>query len=425
MSRLLALAILVSTALAAAPARAEEPISRDQIISLAKSAMHYSYWWGHGRWRSDGADHGSCSGNCPNCSHGGHHGSDCSGLAAKVWQVPGPIGIDSDAHPYSTYNFRNDTSLWTQVSRSSLKRGDAMVHNSNGSGHVFIFESGDGWGSHWAYECKGCAYGCVHDLRTASSAYVGIRRNKIDDRPALDAQFVGQGADVPADDQGKAQFKACTGAKFHYWFDLRDTGSADWVDDGAAGKSTGQDVRLGVSSNTPDPLTGTARASVSHNANPDVKAAGADCNDKVGCRRTVFKLEGTAPTTPGVHRSAWQLVDEGRAWFGPKMYLTFNVVTCAPAAQPDAGVPATSGDASTAVRADAGDDPSVEIDSGTPVAEADAGSPPSAKPSTPTTLDPGTSVVGPGCSASGLGAPSLFALLALAAMLTRRARKTT
>jgi hypothetical protein len=28
----------------------------------------------------------------------------------------------------------------------------------------------------YAYECKGCADGCVYDLRTASSAYHAIRR---------------------------------------------------------------------------------------------------------------------------------------------------------------------------------------------------------------------------------------------------------
>ena len=403
------------------PARAEQAMTRDEIISLAKSAMKYSYWWGHGRWRTDGTDHGSCSGGCPSCTHSGHHGSDCSGLAAKVWQVPNPISVDSDAHPYSTSDFRYGTDHWTKVSRSELKKGDALVHNENGSGHVYIYESGDGWGSHWAYECKGCAYGCVHDLRTGSSAYVGIRRTMIIDRPALDAQFVGQGASVPADDQGKAQFKACTGAKFSYWFDLRDTGAASWTDVGASGKSAGQDVRLGVPTDTADPLTGTARASVSHNANPDVRPTGGNCNDKAGCQRTMFKLEGTAPATPGVVKSAWQLVDESRAWFGPKMYLTFNIVNCAPPAAADAGAPAEPEDASTAAPIDAGSDPSVEIDPTTPVAEVDAGSPP---PATVPARDLGSAMVSSGCSASGLAAPSLAALLALAAIgFARRSRR--
>jgi len=39
-----------------------------------------------------------------------------------------------------------------------------------------LWEKGDGWGSSTVYECKGCSYGCVHDTRTFSSSYHGIRR---------------------------------------------------------------------------------------------------------------------------------------------------------------------------------------------------------------------------------------------------------
>jgi hypothetical protein len=70
------------------------------------------------------------------------------------------------------YNSSSDG--WHTVSRGSLQKADALTYNSNGEGHIFIYESGDGWGSMWAYEAKGCAYGIVHDLRTASSAYKGI-----------------------------------------------------------------------------------------------------------------------------------------------------------------------------------------------------------------------------------------------------------
>ncbi len=44
---------------------APEPMSRQEILDLASSAVGYSYWWGKGCWRSDGADRGSCSGSCP------------------------------------------------------------------------------------------------------------------------------------------------------------------------------------------------------------------------------------------------------------------------------------------------------------------------------------------------------------------------
>ena len=152
----------------------------DQAIARAKSAKGFSYWWGHGRFRSEGptsSTKGSCSGSCPSCSHSGSYGGDCSGLAAKVWQVPASNDtLSVDSHPYGTIHFKVDSNLWKTVSRSNLKKADAMVYNTNGAGHIFIYESGDGWGNMYAYECKGCSYGCISGLRTASSSYHGIRR---------------------------------------------------------------------------------------------------------------------------------------------------------------------------------------------------------------------------------------------------------
>src|SRR5262245_50515733 len=116
-------------------------MSPDDIIERAKPAMGYSYWWAHGAWRTDGAQHGSCSGNCPSCSHSGSYGADCSGLVAKVWQVPNDIDVTNDAHPYSTYNFRYESTHWSAVDRSSAQKGDAFVYHTNGAGHTFIYES--------------------------------------------------------------------------------------------------------------------------------------------------------------------------------------------------------------------------------------------------------------------------------------------
>jgi hypothetical protein len=96
----------------------------------------------------------------------------------KIWRVPSSNSdVTVDQHPYSTANFVADTSLWRTVSRGSVSKGDALVYNSGGAGHIFLYESGDGWGSMWAYEAKGCSYGIVHNLRTASSAYKAIRKN--------------------------------------------------------------------------------------------------------------------------------------------------------------------------------------------------------------------------------------------------------
>jgi uncharacterized protein YgiM (DUF1202 family) len=154
--------------------------ARDGAIDRAKSAMGFSYWWGHGRFKVEGptaANKGSCSGSCPSCSHSGSYGGDCSGLAAKAWQVPGSNDdLTVDSHPYSTVSFNSDTAQWKTVARGNVEKADAMVYNTNGAGHIFIYSSGDGWGSMYSYECKGCSYGCVYNLRTASNSYHAIRK---------------------------------------------------------------------------------------------------------------------------------------------------------------------------------------------------------------------------------------------------------
>lgn len=154
--------------------------ARSAALARAKKSVGYSYWWGHGRFSNTAATSataGSCSGSCPSCSHKGTFGGDCSGLAAKAWQVPSTnTDIADDEHPYSTVNFNSDTSRWSTVARGAVKPADAMVYNTNGAGHIFVYEKGDGWGSMYAYECKGCADGCVYNLRTASSTYHAITR---------------------------------------------------------------------------------------------------------------------------------------------------------------------------------------------------------------------------------------------------------
>jgi uncharacterized protein YraI len=161
----------------------EDPPSsspRDLAITRAKSGVGFSYWWGHGRFRPEGptsSNKGSCSGTCPSCSHSGSYGGDCSGFAAKVWQVPSSnTDLTDDEHPYSTADFHGSSSQWSTVSRSNLQKADALVYRSGGAGHIFVYEKGDGWGSMYAYECKGCSAGCIQGYRTASSSYKGIRR---------------------------------------------------------------------------------------------------------------------------------------------------------------------------------------------------------------------------------------------------------
>jgi hypothetical protein len=155
-----------------------QPLSRAGIIGVAKAATGFSYWWGGARF-ADGASRGSCSGSCPSCSHSGSYGADCSGFVAKAWMLPEAMPMASNLHPFSTYSFYNTSARWSRVSRDSLVKADALVYNSGGSGHVVLYESGDGWGSMWTYEARGCAYGVVHNTRTPGSAYKGIRRSGI------------------------------------------------------------------------------------------------------------------------------------------------------------------------------------------------------------------------------------------------------
>ena len=161
------------------PAGGPSTGDRAAAIERAKSGVGFSYYWGHGSWIPYGASSGagSCAGSCPSCSHSGQYGADCSGYLGKIWQVPSSnTSVTTDSHPYSTVSFNGSSSQWSTVSRGSTLGGDALVYNANGAGHIFLYESGDGWGSMWAYEARGCSYGIVHNLRTASSAYKAIRR---------------------------------------------------------------------------------------------------------------------------------------------------------------------------------------------------------------------------------------------------------
>jgi cell wall-associated NlpC family hydrolase len=154
--------------------------SADNAIARAKKAVGFSYYWGGGAWTAAGvtsSTKGSCSGSCPSCSHSGKYGADCSGLVAKAWQF-GTKALEVNSHPYSTVSFNSDSSgKWSTVSRASLRKGDALVYNKNGAGHIVIYEKGDGWGTPTVIECRGCSYGCVYNARSFASNYHGIRRS--------------------------------------------------------------------------------------------------------------------------------------------------------------------------------------------------------------------------------------------------------
>jgi len=153
-------------------------VSRDSFISIAKAAVGFSYWWGGGRLAT-GASFGSCSGSCPNCSHSGSYGADCSGFIGKAWLLPASLPMSTNLHPYSTESFYGSSSLWSTISRTNMVRGDSLVYRSGGSGHILMYEKDDPWGSFWSYEARGCSYGIVHNIRTAGSAYKAIKRSGV------------------------------------------------------------------------------------------------------------------------------------------------------------------------------------------------------------------------------------------------------
>lgn len=146
-------------------------------IARAESGLGFSYHWGGGCWQPGSSAHGACYGNCPNCSHSGTWGADCSGYVSKIWQVPGSEALTHCSHPYSTNEFHNTQAHWRAVPRSQARLGDAFVHHSGGAGHIFVYGGGDAWGSIRAYEAKGCHFGIQRNMRGADSSYKVIRRN--------------------------------------------------------------------------------------------------------------------------------------------------------------------------------------------------------------------------------------------------------
>lgn len=153
-------------------------VSRSSFVSIAAASVGFSYYWGGGALKEGGA-RGACYGSCPNCTHSGSYGADCSGYLGKVWLLPQSLPMAANKHPYSTASFAGAHSLWKSQSRSSLLQGDALVYRSGGAGHIVMYDKGDNWGSFWTYEARGCSYGIVHNIRTAGSAYKGIRRTGV------------------------------------------------------------------------------------------------------------------------------------------------------------------------------------------------------------------------------------------------------
>jgi cell wall-associated NlpC family hydrolase len=158
-------------------------ISRQGIINVSQTYVGFSYWLGGGRFPApwddpQSKDKGSCFSSSFS-GHAGHFGADCSGFAAKVWQLPEALPFSSNKHPFTTSSYYHQRTHWSAIGRQDTQRADMLVYRSGSAGHSIIYEGGDPWGQAWTYEARGCAWGVVHNLRAISSKYQARRRHGI------------------------------------------------------------------------------------------------------------------------------------------------------------------------------------------------------------------------------------------------------
>ncbi len=173
--------MLIALLAAASAGATVAPINRADILSRAQGALGYSYYWGHGSWSPGGVSQsaGTCAGNCPNCTHAGRYGADCSGYACKVWSLPSTnADVTIDEHPYSTADLINaKAGYWGPVADADLKPGDARVFRTATEGHVYLIRTITGAGRFTTLEAKGCAYGILS--LTRSDAWTSQRRAQV------------------------------------------------------------------------------------------------------------------------------------------------------------------------------------------------------------------------------------------------------
>ena len=160
--------------------------AKEAIVCRGTSGEGFSYDWGGECWCADGCEPdldncapGQCTPNqgssgCPDCTHTGTYGADCSGFVSKAWQVPDPYPLNAcDVPRYTASMFTSNHSYWNVVSMNSLQPGDAVATSAH---VILIIGYEDAFGEHEVVEAKGCVYGIVRQSRTFSSSYSGARR---------------------------------------------------------------------------------------------------------------------------------------------------------------------------------------------------------------------------------------------------------
>lgn len=280
-------ALLLALSLGAAPAQ----MTRDDIVQRARTGVGYSYWWGGGCWQADGGgNHGSCSGNCPSCTHSGTYGADCSGFVFKSWKLNGDALSTCYHGPYTADSYRTNETWWTHVSRGNARPADILASST----HVVVLESGDPWGTPMIMEARGCSYGIVRNGRSLGSTYVASERDNLGapTPPDWKATYVDQSfpyASAPA-------IELLEGEVLDGFFDLRNDGARAWNDN----------TRLAPTPrDQPSNLADDTWLSETRIVSPGAVAPGAVGHFPVRIRAGA----------PGEHVQTFGLVQEGVAWF--------------------------------------------------------------------------------------------------------------
>jgi hypothetical protein len=205
---------------------------RTDALMRARSAMGFSYWWGHGKWLKSGPaitcdaagqncvpNAGRCDWNvgaangCPQCTHtatgGTEYGADCSGFVSTIWGLSsGAAGNnsnpESDRVGYATSTFMMANVNWTTVSTcatplSKCSGGSnvGMLCTSNANcpgsvcaqcpacgcfgsvlaadavvktGHMYLTGTARNASDRFqSYECIDCNTGCTPSVRTLAN----------------------------------------------------------------------------------------------------------------------------------------------------------------------------------------------------------------------------------------------------------------
>lgn len=280
-------ALLLALAVAGVPPE----MTRDDIVARAGTGVGYSYWWGGGCWQSDGGgNHGSCVGNCPDCTHSGTYGADCSGFVFKSWKIDGDPLSTCDHGPYTANSYRTTETWWTHVTRADARKADILASST----HVVVLQSGDPWGTPTIMEARGCSYGIQRNTRSLGSEYVASERDNLGSAapPDWTATYVDQS--FPYASQPAIELKE--GEALDGYFDLRNDGAQPWSDD---------TMLAPTPRDQPSALADDSWLSETRIVSPGTVAPGAVGHFPVRIRANV----------PGEHLQTFGVVQEGVAWF--------------------------------------------------------------------------------------------------------------